>query len=116
MQLIGYKKCGTCQKAKKYLTQKGLVFDYREITENPLSIEEITRIYIKSGFPIQRFLNTSGGVYRELNMKELVKVLKDEEILRLLSENPMLIKRPILISGKEILIGFKEQEWEVIGI
>lgn len=116
MQLMGYKNCGTCQKAKKYLTLKGFVFDYREITENPLSIEEITRIYIKSGLPIRRFLNTSGAVYRELNMREQVKVLRDEEILRLLSENPMLIKRPILISVNEILIGFKEQEWELIRI
>lgn len=114
MQFIGYKNCGTCKKAKKYLTQKGFIFSYREITENPLSIEEMTRIYEKSGLPIQKFLNTSGGVYRELNMKEQMKVLRDAEILQLLSENPMLIKRPILINGDEILVGFKEQDWEMI--
>jgi len=114
MQFIGYKKCGTCQKVKKYLVQKGFDFEFREITENPLSIEEITRIYEKSGLPIQKLLNTSGGVYRELNMREQVKVLRDEKILKLLSENPMLIKRPILINDNEILVGFKEQEWETL--
>lgn len=114
MQFIGYKNCGTCQKAKKYLTQKGFAFSYREITEYPLSMEEITTVYEKSGLPLQKLLNTSGGVYRELNMKEKIKVLSVEEILVLLSENPMLIKRPILINGDEILIGFNEQKWETI--
>ena len=114
MQFLCYKNCGTCKKAKKYLSEKDIAFEYREITEEPLSIEEITNIYRKSGLPIQKFLNTSGGVYRELNMKEQVKVLKDEDILKLLSEYPMLIKRPILRNGDEILIGFKEQEWETI--
>ena len=114
MQLIGYKNCGTCKKARKYLSEKGITFEYREITENPLRVEELTRIFEKSGLPIQKFLNTSGGVYREMNMKEKAKVLRNEEILQLLSENPMLIKRPILVSDDEILVGFKEQEWETI--
>lgn len=114
MQFIGYKNCGTCKKARKYLSEKGIAFEYREITENPLRVEELTRIFEKSGLPIQKFLNTSGGVYREMNMKEQVKVLKNEEILRLLSENPMLIKRPILVGANEILVGFKEQEWETL--
>lgn len=112
MEFIGYKNCGTCKKARKYLSEKGVDFEYREITDHPLSVEEMTDIFIKSGLPIQKFLNTSGGVYREMNMKEKVKSLKDEEILKLLSENPMLIKRPILVSDRKILVGFKEQEWE----
>lgn len=112
MQFIGYKNCGTCKKARKYLSEKGVDFEYREITDHPLSFEEMTDIFEKSGLPIQKVLNTSGGVYREMNMKEKVKILKDEEILKLLSENPMLIKRPILVSDRKILVGFKEQEWE----
>ncbi|MGB4589626.1 MAG: Spx/MgsR family RNA polymerase-binding regulatory protein [Clostridiaceae bacterium] len=112
MQLIGYKNCGTCKNAKKYLIQKGFDFDYREITENPLTIEEITKVYEKSGIPIQKFLNTSGAVYRELKMKDQMKKLKVEEIIHLLAENPMLIKRPILIHENEIRVGFKEEAWE----
>lgn len=112
MQFIGYKNCGTCKKARKYLSEKGIAFEYREITDNPLGFEELTGIFEQSGFPIQKFLNTSGGVYREMNMKEKMKVLKTEEILQLLSENPMLVKRPILVSEHKILIGFKEEEWE----
>lgn len=114
MQFIGYKNCGTCKKAKKYLSDKGMAFEYREITEDPLSIEEITRIFMESGLPIQKFLNTSGGVYRELNMKEKIKELSDEAVLEFLSKYPMLIKRPILLNENKIMVGFKEQEWDKI--
>lgn len=114
MQFIGYKNCGTCKKAKKYLSDKGIAFEYREITEDPLSVEEITRIFKDSELPIQRFLNTSGGVYRELNMKEKIKELSDEAVLAFLSKYPMLIKRPILLKENKIMVGFKEQEWDKI--
>lgn len=88
-----------------------LEFDYREITEDHLSYEELKSVYEKSGLPIKRLLNTSGTVYRDLEMKEKVKRCSDEEILKLLSEHPMLVKRPVLIKDELVLIGFKEEEW-----
>ncbi len=111
MQIVCYRKCGTCIKAKKFLMAHNLDFDYREITEERLSFDELKEIYEKSKLPIKRLLNTSGTVYRELEMKEKVKSYSDEEILKLLSEHPMLVKRPVLIKEELILIGFKEEEW-----
>lgn len=114
MQIICYRKCGTCQKAKKYLVENHLIFDDREITEDPLSLEELIEIQRKSGLSIKRLLNTSGGVYRELDMKVKVTVLKNEEILQLLADHPMLVKRPFLIRGEDVLVGFKESEWDAL--
>lgn len=111
MQIVCYRKCGTCMKAKKFLMAHNLEFDYREITEDQLSFEELKEIHKKSKLGIKRLLNTSGTVYRELVMKEKVKSYKDDEILKLLSENPMLVKRPVLIKDDLILVGFNEAEW-----
>ncbi len=99
-------------KAKKFLMAHNLEFEYREIVENSLTLEELKDIYKKSGLPIKRLLNTSGTVYRDLEMKDKVKTYKDEEILKLLSENPMLVKRPVLIRDDLVLIGFNEAEWK----
>ncbi len=99
-------------KAKKFLMAHNLEFEYREIVEESLTLEELKDIYRKSGLPIKRLLNTSGTVYRDLEMKDKVKTYKDEEILKLLSENPMLVKRPVLIRDDLVLIGFNEAEWK----
>ena len=112
MQMVCYSRCGTCMKAKKYLMAHNVEFDYREITENSLTLDELKEIYKKSKLPIKRLLNTSGTVYRDLEMKDKVKTYPDEEILKLLSENPMLVKRPVLIRGELVLIGFNEAEWK----
>lgn len=111
MQMVCYSKCGTCVKAKKFLMAHGIEFDYREIGVDRLSFEELVEIYRKSGLPIKRLLNTSGTVYRDLEMKDKVKTYSDERILRLLSENPMLVKRPVLIREDLVLVGFDEEEW-----
>ncbi|MFH5835274.1 Spx/MgsR family RNA polymerase-binding regulatory protein [Proteiniclasticum sp. C24MP] len=111
MQIVCYRKCGTCVKAKKFLMAHNLEFDYREITEEQLSYEELKEIHEKSGLPIKRLLNTSGTVYRDLEMKEKVKSYSDDEILRLLSQHPMLVKRPVLLKDDLVLIGFREDEW-----
>lgn len=111
MQMIGYSKCGTCIKAKKFLMAHSIEFDYREIGEDRLTLEELKLIYRNSGLPIKRLLNTSGTVYRELEMKDKVKTYSDEMILKLLSENPMLVKRPVLIKEDLVLVGFDENEW-----
>ncbi|HCW73347.1 MAG TPA: ArsC family transcriptional regulator [Clostridiaceae bacterium] len=112
MQMVCYSRCGTCMKAKKFLMAHNLEFEYREIVENSLTLEELKDIYKISGLPIKRLLNTSGTVYRDLEMKDKVKTYKDEEILKLLSENPMLVKRPVLIRDDLVLIGFNEAEWK----
>lgn len=111
MELVCYAKCGTCTKAKKFMMAHNLDFNYREIVSSPLSLEELQEIYSKSGLPIKKLLNTSGLVYRELDMKEKVKTYSDDQILKLLSENPMLVKRPVYRDGPLVLIGFDEKEW-----
>jgi len=111
MQIVCYRKCGTCIKAKKFLMAHNLEFDYREITEDTLSYEELKSIHEKSGLPIKGMLNTSGTVYRDLEMKEKVKSYSDDEILRLLSKHPMLVKRPVLLKDDLVLVGFKEEQW-----
>lgn len=112
MQMVCYSRCGTCMKAKKFLMAHNLEFENREITENALTLDELKEIYKKSGLPIKRLLNTSGTVYRELEMKDKVKTYPDEEILKLLSLHPMLVKRPVLIRDELVLVGFNEAEWK----
>lgn len=112
MEFICYRKCGTCAKAKKYLLARGEAPEEREITEQPLALEELQEIHARSGLPIKGLLNTSGLVYRELEMKEKVKTHSEEEILQLLAEHPMLVKRPVLRDGDRVLVGFKEGAWE----
>ncbi|HIU51157.1 MAG TPA: arsenate reductase family protein [Candidatus Merdicola faecigallinarum] len=112
--LIGYPKCSTCKNASKFLEEKKIEYEYRNIVEECPKKEEL-KIWIKqSGYPIRKFFNTSGNVYKSLNLKEKMEHLSDEEKLDLLSSNGMLIKRPILINGDQVLVGFKKEEWEKI--
>lgn len=112
--LIGYPKCSTCKNASKFLEEKKIEYEYRNIVEECPKKEEL-KIWIKqSGYPIRKFFNTSGNVYKSLNLKEKMECLSDEEKLDLLSSNGMLIKRPILINGDQVLVGFKKKEWEKI--
>lgn len=112
MELACYRKCGTCQKAKKFLMIHQVEYTDREITENPLTFHELKEAYEKSGLKIKAFLNTSGLVYRELNMKDKVKTYSDEEILQVISEHPMLMKRPVFRGEAFVLAGFKEDAWK----
>lgn len=115
MEFIVYNKCGSCLKAKKYLMGKGVDFTIREITEEPLTLSELEDIHQAGNIPISRLLNITGVLYRELGMKDRLKSMKDEEVLRLLSENPMLVKRPIArLEDGRVLIGFDEKEWEKV--
>ncbi|WP_367924968.1 arsenate reductase family protein [uncultured Ruthenibacterium sp.] len=111
MLLIWYPKCTTCQRAKKWLDEKGFSYQLRDIKEeNPLQ-EELKEWYSKSGIPLKRFFNTSGLLYKGMGLKEKLPTMDDEEKIALLSEYGMLVKRPILIEKDCILIGFKEAEW-----
>ena len=111
---IEYPKCSTCQKAKKWLDTNQIPYEDRHIVEQTPSIEELTNWIKKSGYDIKRFFNTSGLKYKELNLKEKLPEMTDSEKIQLLASDGMLIKRPLLINDKIILVGFKEKEWEVL--
>ena len=109
---INYPKCSTCQKARKWLQANKIEFiDRNIITETP-TYEELTAIIEASGLPVSKFFNTSGMLYRSMNLKEELKSASDEEKIRLLASNGMLIKRPILVKRNKVLVGFKEDEWK----
>ena len=111
---IEYAKCSTCQKAKKWLDENNIEYvDRNIVTETPTK-DELKKWIPKSGLDIRKFFNTSGMKYRELNIKEKIKDMSEDEIYELLASDGMLIKRPLFISDTLILKGFKEKEWEQI--
>ena len=109
---LWYPKCTTCQKAKKWLEENNIEFEERHIVEDNPSKKELKIWINQSDYDIKRFFNTSGLKYKELNLKEKLSQISDDEKIELLSSNGMLVKRPILITDKKILVGFKEKEWE----
>lgn len=112
MKVLCYPKCGTCKKALKWLDDNGIKYEYRHIVEENPTKDELKDWYEKSGLPLKKFFNTSGLKYKELNLKDKIPQMTEEEILDLLATDGMLVKRPILIDGDRILVGFKENEWE----
>ena len=111
MLLIEYPKCSTCQKAKKFLDLNDIKYNTRHIKEEILNKEELDKLIKKSKLDINKFFNTSGIKYRELNLKDKLPNLSYEEKLEILSQDGMLVKRPILESEDLVLVGFKEKEW-----
>ena len=112
MLFIEYPKCSTCKKAKKWLEDKGIVFEDRHIVENNPTAEELREWIKKSGLDIKRFFNTSGMKYRDLGLKDKLADMEEEEKLTLLSSDGMLVKRPLVVGDNVVLGGFKEKEWE----
>ena len=112
MLLIEYAKCSTCKKAKNWLNEKGIVYETRPIKEENPSAEELKAWHKRSGLPLKRFFNTSGILYRELELKDKLKDMSEEEQYQLLASDGMLVKRPLLISDEAIFVGLKEKEWE----
>ena len=112
MLFIQYPPCSTCQKAKKWLDANGLAYEDRHIKENPPTYEELKDWYSRSGLPLKKFFNTSGLLYKSLNLKEKLPAMSEEEQLRLLATDGMLVKRPIVVTDRLILTGFKEADWE----
>lgn len=108
---IEYPKCSTCQKAKKWLIENNIEFKDRNIVEEAPTIEELEQWIKISGIEIKKWFNTSGLKYKELNLKDKLSNMSDEEKIKLLSSDGMLIKRPLLISDNQIYIGFKEEKW-----
>ena len=111
MICICYPKCSTCQKAKKWLDEQDIKYTERHIVDNNPSYEELKEWYNKSGLPLKRFFNTSGLLYKEMQLKDKLPTMNEEEQLKLLATNGMLVKRPLVVNGDMVLIGFKEAEW-----
>lgn len=109
---IYYPKCSTCIKAKKWLSEKEIDFEERNIVEENPNKEELKAWIEKSGLPIKKFFNTSGKLYKEMSLKDKVNEASQDELIELLSTNGMLVKRPLLIKEDKVLVGFKESEWE----
>lgn len=112
MLFMCYPRCGTCQKAKKWLEANEIEYTERHIVEENPSYDELKEWYEKSGLPLKKFFNTSGKLYKDLNLKDKLAEMTEEEQLTLLSENGMLVKRPIVVKDGDVLVGFKEADWE----
>ena len=114
LEFICYPKCTTCQKAKKWLDDKGIEYNLRDIkTDNP-DIDELKDWYSKSGLPLKKLFNTSGALYKSLELKNKLPTMTDDEMLSLLASDGMLVKRPILILEDSVLFGFNESSWNDI--
>ncbi len=111
MLFIHYPKCTTCQKAKKWLDAHNIAYTDRHIVEKNPSYDELKQWHEKSGLPMKRFFNTSGLLYKEMQLKDKLPAMSEEEQLKLLATNGMLVKRPLVIDGERVLVGFKEAEW-----
>ena len=111
MIFICYPKCSTCQKAKKWLDEHDIVYKERHIVEENPTYDELKEWHKKSGLPLKRFFNTSGLLYKEMKLKDKLSEMSEEEQLKLLATNGMLVKRPIVVGDDMVLVGFKEAEW-----
>ena len=112
MLFVQYPPCSTCQKAKKWLDEQGLAYEDRHIKLDNPGYEELKNWYQVSGLPLKRFFNTSGLLYKSMELKDKLPAMTEEEQLQLLATDGMLVKRPILITEKGIATGFKEAEWK----
>lgn len=112
MLFLEYPPCSTCRKAKAWLDSHGVNYTPRHIKEDNPNYEELKNWYAKSGLPLKKFFNTSGQLYKSMQLKDRLPAMSEEEQLRLLAEDGMLVKRPILVDGDTVLVGFRESEWE----
>ncbi len=113
MLLVCYPRCSTCKKAQKWLDEHGVSYDYRDIKEDNPTESELRDWLDKSGLDVKRFFNTSGQLYKSMGLKDKLPDMSVDEKLRLLATDGMLVKRPILIDGGSVLVGFKEEEWSL---
>ena len=112
MLVLVYRKCSTCIKALKWLEDNNIEFTERPIKEENPTYEELEEWYQMSGFPLKKFFNTSGLIYKDLGLKDKLPTMSEEEQLQLLATNGMLVKRPLVVGEDFVLTGFKEKEWE----
>ena len=111
LTFICYPRCTTCQKAQKWLDEQGIEYTLRDIKNDNPTLPELTEWYRKSGLPLRRFFNTSGLLYKSLELKTRLPQMSESEMLELLATDGMLVKRPIIVDGEKVLVGFKEAEW-----
>lgn len=111
IKFICYPKCTTCQKATKWLDDNKIEYELRDIKLNNPTIEELSEWYKKSGLPLKKFFNTSGLLYKSMELKTKLPTMTEDEMLKLLSTDGMLVKRPVLVGDNFVLVGFKENEW-----
>lgn len=111
MLFLCYPKCSTCQKAKKWLDEHNIEYTERNIAEDNPTYDELKEWYGKSGLPLKKFFNTSGLLYKDMQLKDKLPSMSEDEQLKILSTNGMLVKRPILVREDKVLVGFKEEEW-----
>ena len=112
MLFVNYPKCSTCKKARKFLEEKGVTFEDRDIKEQNPTVEELKEWIAKSGLPVKKFFNTSGMLYRQMELKDKLPNMSEQEMIELLATDGMLVKRPILVSEAKVLVGFRQAEWE----
>ena len=112
MLFLCYPKCTTCQKAKKWLNDNKIEYSERHIVEEKPTYDELKAWHEQSGLPLKKFFNTSGLLYKSLDLKNKLPEMSEEEMLKLLATDGMLVKRPLLIGDNFVLVGFKETEWE----
>ena len=112
MLVLVYRKCSTCIKALKWLEENNVKFVERPIKEENPTYEELKEWHRKSGLPLKKFFNTSGLIYKDMQLKEKLPTMTEEEQLQLLATNGMLVKRPLVVGDEFVLTGFKEKEWE----
>lgn len=112
MLFVNYPKCSTCKKARKFLEEKGVAFEDRDIKEQNPTADELKEWIAKSGLPAKKFFNTSGMLYRQMELKDKLPNMSEQEMIELLATDGMLVKRPILVSEDKVLVGFRQAEWE----
>lgn len=112
VKFICYPKCSTCQKARKWLDENNISYELRDIKTASPGVEELTAWYQLSGLPLRKFFNTSGLLYKSMELKNKLPAMTDDEMLGLLARDGMLVKRPLVIGDEFVLVGFKEKEWE----
>ena len=111
LKFICYPKCTTCQKARKWLDENNIEYEFRDIKLDNPTLEELTAWYKLSGLPLRKFFNTSGLLYKSMELKTKLPNMTDGEMLELLATDGMLVKRPLAIGDDFVLVGFKEAEW-----
>ena len=114
MLFLQYPPCSTCQKAKKWLEEREISYTDRHIKENNPTYEELKLWHERSGLPLKKLFNTSGLLYKSLGLKDKLPAMSQEEQLRLLASDGMLVKRPLVVTENQILVGFREKEWEAL--
>lgn len=114
LTFLCYPKCTTCQKAKRWLDDHAIAYEMRDIKLDNPCFEELTQWYQTSGLPLRKFFNTSGLLYKSMELKTKLPTMPEEEMLRLLASQGMLVKRPLLIGDNFVLVGFREPQWQTV--